>query len=160
MRLGRVAELIAGIDPALDRELDEARSDLANLALGIHPSVLSEHGLGAALEQLAARSPVAVSVTVDELRLPPPVESAFYFISSEALANIAKHARAHTARVAVMNEGELARLVVSDDGVGGADPTSGAGLRGLADRIEALGGRLRVSSIRGAGTTLEAEVPR
>ena len=88
MRLGRVAELISGIDRPLDRELNEARAELANLAVGIHPSVLSERGLGAALEQLAARSPVAVTVTVDEARLPPPVESALYFVSSEALANI------------------------------------------------------------------------
>lgn len=159
-RLGRVAELISGIDSALDRELNDARSELANLAVGIHPSVLSERGLGAALEQLAAGSPVAVTVTVDEGRLPPPVESALYFVSSEALANIIKHAGAHTARMAVMVENGLVRLVVSDDGVGGTDPASGAGLRGLADRIEALDGRLSVRSVPGAGTTLEAEVPR
>jgi hypothetical protein len=160
MRLGRVAELISGIDPPLDRELNEARAELANLAVGIHPSVLSERGLGAALEQLAARSPVAVTVTVDEAQLPAPMESALYFVCSEALANIAKHAGAHAARVAVMVENGLVRLVVSDDGVGGADPASGAGLRGLADRIEALDGRLSVRSVPGAGTTLEAEVPR
>jgi hypothetical protein len=160
MRLGRVAALISHIDPSIDRELSEARAELANLALGIHPAVLSERGLSAALEQLTTRSPVDVVVTVDEVELPPPVESALYFVSSEALANIAKHAGATAARVAVMVETGLVRLVVSDDGVGGADAGSGAGLRGLADRIEALGGRLTIHSPLGAGTTLEVEVPR
>jgi hypothetical protein len=160
MRLGRVAELIAGIDPAIDRELSEARTELANLAVGIHPAALSEHGLGAALEQLAARSSIAVTVTFEEAQLPPPVESALYFVSSEALANIAKHSGAHAARVALTVEDGLVRLVISDDGVGGASPASGVGLRGLADRIEALDGRLSVRSVLGAGTTLEAQVPR
>jgi hypothetical protein len=160
VRLGRVAALVSGHDPSIDRELREARAELANLALGIHPAVLSERGLGAAVEQLTARSPLDVMVTVDEVQLPPSVESALYFVCSEALANIAKHAGATRARVAMMVEAGLVRLVVSDDGVGGADAGSGAGLRGLADRIEALGGRLTVRSPLGVGTTLEVEVPR
>lgn len=159
-RLDRVAVLTSRIDPTFERELAEARAELADLARGIYPSVLSEHGLAGAIRQLAARSPVPVAVDVDEADLAPAVETALYFVCSEALVNVAKHAHAHAVQVALSLDGGIVRLSVSDDGVGGVDPGSGAGLRGLTDRVEALDGRLRIESVPGVGTNLRVEVPR
>jgi signal transduction histidine kinase len=158
-RLDRVAVLTSRIDPAFERELAEARAELADLARGIYPSVLSEHGFATAILQLAARSPVPVVVDVDNADLVPAVEAALYFVCSEALTNVAKHANADGAQVTLSLHGGVVRLAVCDDGVGGVDPGSGAGLRGLTDRVEALDGRMRIESAPGMGTSLWVEVP-
>jgi signal transduction histidine kinase len=147
----------------LDRALDELKTGLAELrelARGIHPAVLSEHGLGPALDALAARAPVPVRLETDgDERLPRAVEVAAYFVVSEGLANVAKYARATEASVAVRRSGERVTVEVADDGVGGADATRGSGLRGLADRVAALDGALVVESPAGRGTRLQVELP-
>jgi signal transduction histidine kinase len=148
-----------GVDEMIERELDAAREELRELARGIHPRVLTEHGLRPAIAALVERSPVPVTVVVPDERLPPPLEAAAYFVCSEALANVAKYARAsHVGCTLRMGEGWL-RVTVADDGVGGADPDGGSGLRGLVDRVDALGGRLVISSPPGKGTTLTADLP-
>jgi signal transduction histidine kinase len=119
-----------------------------------------EHGLGAALDALASRSVVPTDVDcVLPGRLPEPVALAAYFVACEALANVAKYAQARHAAIRVRCADELLRVDIADDGVGGADETLGSGLRGLADRVEALDGRLLVSSPAGVGTTVSAELP-
>ena len=141
-------------------ELTQALDELRELARGIHPAVLSDRGLGAALEALVARGPIAVEITaLPRARLPDGVEAAAYYLVAEALTNVAKHARADHASVRVTRTEERARIEVSDDGVGGAKIERGLGLGGLADRVEALGGRLVVDSPRGMGTTLIGEIP-
>jgi signal transduction histidine kinase len=150
-----VAELLE--DAA--RELDTGLAELRELARGLHPAILGDLGLPRAIEALANRLPLAVEVDAPlEERLPPHVEATAYYIVSEALANVTKHAGASLARVSVRVDGAMLRCEVADDGRGGAD-ASGSGLRGLADRVEALAGRLAVSSTAGAGTTLRAEMP-
>jgi signal transduction histidine kinase len=141
------------------RELDAAQAELQELAAGIHPVVLTERGFGPALSCLAERAPVPVRLTVPAQRLPIAIETAVYFICSEALTNVGKYAHASRADVAVRAEGDLVTVLVADDGVGGADPSAGSGLKGLADRVEALGGRFRVDSPAGGGTRLLAEIP-
>ncbi len=139
--------------------LAESLDELRELARGLHPAVL-EHGLEAALNALAARSAVATSVSYDAPeRLPEPVELAAYFVACEALTNTAKYAGASAATVRVRRSGRAALIEIADDGVGGADDALGSGLRGLADRVEALGGRLRVVSPADGGTTVTAELP-
>jgi signal transduction histidine kinase len=141
-------------------ELGQALEELRELARGIHPAVLTDRGLGQAVESLASRVPVTVEV--DELpaaRLPEPIEAAAYYLIAEALTNVAKYARASEARVRVARADGSVVVQVSDDGIGGADAAGGSGLRGLADRVEALGGRLDVTSPPGGGTTLRAEIP-
>ena len=141
-------------------ELDRALEDLRELARGIHPAVLSDRGLAPALETLTARAPLPVEIASSlESRLPPPVEAAAYYVVSEALANVAKYADASGATVVVARDNGYAVVEVADDGVGGADPGRGSGLRGLADRIEALDGRLHVESPLGQGTRIRAEIP-
>ena len=143
-----------------DAELAVALEELRELARGIHPAVLTERGLGPALASLADRVPVPVEL--DHLvveRLPRSVEAAVYFVVSEALANVAKYARASAVNVRVGRENGLAVVEVADDGVGGADPQRGSGLRGLADRVEALDGHLEVESELDGGTTIRAEIP-
>jgi PAS domain S-box-containing protein len=141
-------------------ELGAALAELRELARGIHPAVLSEHGLGAALWGVAQRAPLPVEVeTVPEQRLPESVEVAVYYLVSEALVNVARYARASAAKVGVSRSGEHAIVEITDDGIGGADLTRGSGLRGLADRIGALGGSVEVDSPRGVGTTVRAEIP-
>jgi signal transduction histidine kinase len=141
-------------------ELDTSLSELRELARGIHPAVLTDHGLEPALQALASRAPVPVEVQVDhEECLPGNVESAAYFVVSEALANVAKYAQATEAAVAVRRTDGRVIVDVSDDGVGGADLTRGSGLRGLADRVAALDGRLSLESPAGRGTHLRAEIP-
>jgi signal transduction histidine kinase len=141
-------------------ELALALDELRELARGIHPAILSDHGLGAALESLAARAPMPVHITaLPKDRLPEAVEAAAYYLVAEALTNVAKHAGAASATVRIISTGDRVRIEVRDDGVGGAELGSGLGLRGLADRVEALGGRLLVVSPRGAGTTLTGEIP-
>jgi signal transduction histidine kinase len=143
----------------LERELDDARRELREFAQGVHPAALTEDGLGPAVALLAARSPLDVDVTGDVGRLPPAVEAALYFVCSEALANAVKHASASWVRVELRRDGPAVVVAVTDDGIGGADPAGGSGLRGLADRVEALGGRLRIESPRGGGTRLAARIP-
>jgi signal transduction histidine kinase len=143
----------------IDRELVLAQSELDELARGIHPRVLTEQGLAAALATLAERAPFAVAVSAPGERLPAPVEATAYFVCSEALANAAKHADGTRARCEVVVHDGLVRVEVADDGVGGADPAGGSGLRGLADRVETAGGTLTVSSPEGQGTTIRAELP-
>ena len=144
---------------AAQRQLAEAQADLRELAAGIHPAMLAERGLGSALASLAGRAPVPVRLATPAERLPAVIETAVYFICSEALANVAKHARATCADVQVRLEGETVAILVADDGVGGADPASGSGLKGAADRIRALGGWLVVQSPPAGGTRLLAEIP-
>jgi signal transduction histidine kinase len=136
-------------------------TDLRSLVRGVHPPVLTERGLDAALSGLAALSPVPVDVEVDvPVRPKPAVEAAAYFVVSEALTNVAKHARATQAKIVVEGHGFPGTLsvVISDDGIGGADP-AGAGLRGLADRVAGVDGRLSVESPRGGPTIIAAELP-
>jgi signal transduction histidine kinase len=164
-RLRRVSQLltqsapaeVGAASPALQKLVEVAIGELNVLANGVRPAELDD-GLGTALPALAARSALDVSVLVRAERLPDPIEAAAYFVCSEALANAAKHAQADSARVEAVTDSEGLRLSVSDDGVGGAD-AEGAGLRGLADRVEALGGRLRVESPPGGGTRVLAEIP-
>jgi signal transduction histidine kinase len=144
---------------AAGEELAEAQADLEKLAAGIHPALLTEKGLGPALASLAARSPVPVRLVIQSQRLPGVIETAVFFVCSEALANIAKHARASSAELRVQSERDVVTVLVADDGVGGADPSAGSGLKGVADRVEALGGRLLVQSPAGDGTRLLAEIP-
>jgi signal transduction histidine kinase len=152
---------------AARRELDQASAELAEaldelreLARGIHPAVLTDRGLVAAVAALADRAPVPVEIGgVPENRLPPSVEAAAYYSISEAITNVAKHAGASVVSVAVRDEPGRTVVEVSDDGVGGADPAVGSGLRGIADRVEALEGRLRVTSPPGHGTRIQADIP-
>jgi signal transduction histidine kinase len=140
--------------------LNDAIDDLREYARGIHPAILAEGGLAAALSTLARRSAVAVALDVRvRERLPEPIEVGAYYVVSEALANAAKHADASCAVVEVEARGGVLRVAVRDDGVGGADFGHGSGLVGLKDRVEALGGRLSLESPRGAGTLVEVELP-
>jgi len=141
-------------------ELGETTRELRELARGIHPAVLSDRGLEAALGALADRSPVPVEVVgTPPERLPAAVESAAYFVVAEALTNVARYAEAEAASVGLGREDGALAVEVADDGVGGADPTAGTGLRGLADRVAALGGELRVESPPGGGTKVRARIP-
>jgi signal transduction histidine kinase len=142
------------------REATGSLQELRDLAQGIHPAVLTTHGLAIALQSLAASAPMPVGLEVELAeRLPPTAEAAAYFLVSEALTNTAKHARATAASVAVHRADGVVVVEVDDDGVGGADRAGGSGLRGLAERVEALDGSLRVTSPEGAGTHLRAEIP-
>jgi signal transduction histidine kinase len=140
-------------------QLAQSLEELRELARGIHPALLS-HGLDAALESLAGRStvPTAVFCDVSE-RLSEPVELALYFVACEALANIAKYAEATTASVRLSPAPSTVIIEIADNGIGGADATAGTGLRGLSDRVQALGGSLLVTSPAGAGTVVTAELP-
>jgi signal transduction histidine kinase len=141
-------------------ELTLALGELRELARGIHPAVLSDRGLGAALEALAGRAPIAVELAdVPEERLPEPIEAAAYFVVAEALTNVVKYAHASQATVSIQRNNGHAIVEIADDGIGGADPDRGSGLRGLADRVSALDGRMRLDSPAGAGTRLRAEIP-
>jgi len=141
-------------------ELALALDELRELARGLHPAVLTDRGLRTAVETLAGRAPVVVELgEMPDERLPAPVEAAAYYLVAEALTNVAKYAEATTARVRVLAGDATVTVEVTDDGRGGADPAGGSGLRGLADRVEALGGRLALASPAGAGTTLLAEIP-
>jgi signal transduction histidine kinase len=144
---------------AASEELGHALEELRELARGIHPAVLTDRGLGPALEALAARAPLRVELALAEERLPDQVEAAAYYVVSEALANVVKYAEASSVAVRVARANGRAVVEVADDGVGGADPASGSGLRGLADRVEALDGLLQVESRPGVGTRIRAEIP-
>jgi PAS domain S-box-containing protein len=140
-------------------ELAVALDELRELARGLHPAILSDRGLRAALEMLAGRVPIPVEVDVPDERLPESVEAAAYYLIAEALTNVTKYAEASAVRIRLAAGDGNVVVEVSDDGVGGADPATGSGLRGLADRVEALGGSLEVASPAGAGTTLHADIP-
>jgi signal transduction histidine kinase len=166
LRLSLLEKLLPA-EPEAREELDAARREIAlsldelrDVARGIHPAVLSGHGLAVAVESLAAHAPLPVRLAIDLAgRLPERVEVAAYYVVSEGLANVAKHARAAEASVSLEQEEDRLVVEVVDDGVGGADTEGGSGLRGLADRVEALGGRLRVWTPLGGGTRVQAEIP-
>jgi signal transduction histidine kinase len=152
-------EAVELLDASLE-ELREATAELRELARGIHPAVLSDRGLEAAIKGLAGRSPVAVDVVeTPHDRLPPSIESAVYFVVAEALTNAARYARAGRVTVSVGRRNGQVEVEVTDNGVGGADPEQGSGLRGLHDRIAALDGRLDLASALGEGTILRARLP-
>jgi signal transduction histidine kinase len=160
---GKVASDPARADKLLAQARDEltiALAELRELARGIHPAVLTERGLGPALRSLADRATVPVELQVDnDGRLPSHIEAAAYYVVSECLANIAKYAKASAIAVRVERKNGSAIVEIVDDGVGGADPERGSGLRGLIDRVEALDGTLAVESRRGEGTTVCASIP-
>ncbi len=137
-----------------------ALAELRELTHGINPPLLTERGLPAALDELCRRAalPTRLDVTIDR-RLPDQIETAAYFLVSEALTNAAKHSHATEIRVFASYRDQRLTMEIGDDGIGSATPTGGSGLRGLADRIEALGGRFTISSPPGRGTTLRAEIP-
>jgi signal transduction histidine kinase len=145
---------------AAQQELTLALGELRELARGIHPAILSDRGLGAALEALAGRASIPVQLAeLPSDRLPKPIEAAAYFVVAEALTNVVKYAHANQATVSVTRRNGNAVVEVADDGIGGADPDRGSGLRGLADRVSALDGRMLLDSPAGAGTRLRAEIP-
>lgn len=145
---------------AVTSELTNVLDDLRRISRGIHPANLSEGGLRPALKTLARRCPVPVDVDLHvDGRLPEPVEVAAYYVAAEALANATKHAHASLVRIRTAIRDGWLHLSVHDDGVGGADPARGSGLIGLTDRVEALGGTIRINSPPGLGTHLRAELP-
>jgi signal transduction histidine kinase len=153
---GPVAELVEEALANAQRGMDDVRE----IARGIHPRALSSGGLGPALQALARRCPMPVTVDVQtDVRLPENVEVTAYYVASEALTNAAKHAHASEARITVDVDDRWIVLTIRDDGVGGADPSQGSGLIGLHDRVAALGGSLTVHSEAGAGTVLSAQIP-
>jgi len=141
-------------------ELMQALEELRELARGIHPAVLTDRGLEAALGALAGRAALPVEIDcIPDVELPPPVEAAAYYVVSEALANITKYAGASAVKVSIGQVDGYALVEVVDDGVGGADPTRGSGLSGLSDRVASLNGKLVIDSPPGAGTRIRAEIP-
>jgi signal transduction histidine kinase len=166
LELSLLEQRLSG-DPDARARLDQARGEIArsleelrDVASGIHPAVLSGHGLEVALESMVARAPVPIRLRVDlNGRLQEPQEVAAYYVVSESLANIGKHAQASSGRVDVAQGHGQVVVEVVDNGIGGADTERGTGLRGLADRVEALGGRLRVWTPTGGGTRVRAEIP-
>jgi signal transduction histidine kinase len=167
MTLGRAKNRLGDKEPAVRRLIEEAHSEamqaiveLRDLVRGLHPPVLTDLGLDAALSAVAIRSPVPVHLRLGHYSRPSlTIESIAYFVVTEALANVAKHAGAAHAEVSVSRIGDVLRVEVWDDGQGGADPSKGTGLRGLTDRVAGVDGRLTVHSPPGGGTTLIAEVP-
>ncbi len=153
----QAAELLKAARDELARALDELRE----LARGLHPNVLTDRGLGPALESLVLRSPFPVEIDVHGERLAPAVEAAAYYVAAEALANVAKYAHADSACVRIVEDDNRDEIVieVADDGIGGADPARGSGLRGLEDRVEALDGALEIDSPLGGGTRIRARIP-
>ena len=153
---GELEDVVSRAAEGLASVIDELRE----ISRGIHPAILSERGLEPALRALCRRSAVPVELDLDaERRLPEPVESAAYYVVSEALTNAAKHAHASVVNVELDTRDTILQLAIRDDGIGGADLSRGSGLVGLSDRIEALGGTLQVTSPVGTGTTLQIEVP-
>jgi signal transduction histidine kinase len=160
-QIRRFAHLDAGAQriDRIEAQLARTLEELQRLAHGLHPHVLAEAGLAGALGSLAEQAPVPVEVVVPAAALPADVEAVAYFLCSEALANVAKHAAASRVAISVTSGDRRVRIEIEDDGVGGADPAHGTGLQGLADRVEALGGTLHVASPTGGGTRLAAEIP-
>jgi signal transduction histidine kinase len=162
-RLAEVTRLLEAVDSddaaGIRAELMSARQELVDFAHGVRPAALTSGGLTAALPLLAARSSVPVELVVRVDRAAAAVEACVYFVCAEALTNVVKHAAAAHVVMDVRDQDGDVWATISDDGAGGADPSSGTGLRGLADRVEALGGRLTVSSAQGEGTIVAAIVP-
>jgi signal transduction histidine kinase len=165
LELGLLEERFAG-DPDANERVKRARhsvaqslGELRDIARGIHPAVVSAHGLAVALDELAAVAPFHVDVRMDGGRLPETVEVAAYYVVCESLANVAKHAHATSATVEVARSPRRVMVIVTDNGVGGADAERGSGLRGLADRVEGLGGRLTIWSPPDGGTKVHVELP-
>jgi signal transduction histidine kinase len=153
---------VDGASDLIDRttaELRAAIGEVRDLARGLHPPILSEAGLRAAIESLAERTPIPVEIEATDRRYPAEIETAAYFVAAEALTNVARYAGATRAHVDVHRDGDCLHVEVRDDGRGGADPGAGTGLRGLADRVSAFGGRFTVDSPPGEGTVLRAELP-
>jgi len=149
-------------EPLVDeafQQLQQGLAELRDLAHGIHPAVLSERGLAAALTGLASRSPLPVELRVTTQRATPPVETAIYFTVAEALTNVGKHAQASRASVTIDITEHTITAEIADDGIGGASTTAGSGIRGLADRLDALGGTLSIDSPQGGPTTIRAQAP-
>jgi signal transduction histidine kinase len=155
---GADAEVLGLLEVAVS-ELDAARGELRELAMGIHPRVLTDEGLAPALSELARRAAVPVDLTVSRGRYAAAVESTAYFVSCEALANVAKYSHASRISLQVVELDDSLVVTVADNGVGGADARRGSGLRGLVDRVEGLGGTLRVTSPAKGGTRVVAELP-
>jgi signal transduction histidine kinase len=162
MRLDQARTTSAGAAELIDSttiELLAAIREVRDLARGVHPPILTDAGLGAAVEALAERTPFPVTIEATDARFPPEVEAAAYFVVAEGLTNIARYADASGATVELRTEDGRLVVRVTDDGRGGADPGAGSGLRGLADRLAAVGGELTVTSEPGSGTTLLATLP-
>jgi signal transduction histidine kinase len=156
---GKTDPELDGLISATVDGLQLAVEELRELAHGVHPAILTEDGLAAALDSITARTPLPVSLDVSEERLSPQVEATAYFVACEALANVVKHAHATKASVSARRRNGVLVVQVDDDGIGGARTEDGSGLRGLADRVEALGGRLRIDSPAGGGTRIVGEIP-
>ena len=166
LALEMARESVNGTDPALagtlaraTSELEQALAELRELARGLHPTILAEDGLAAGVQSLADRSSVPVTVAVPAGRHAPGVEATAYFVVAESLTNVAKYAAASRADIRIEERAGMLVVEVEDDGVGGADPHNGSGLRGLDDRVSAAGGTLTVRSDPGSGTTVRAEIP-
>jgi signal transduction histidine kinase len=162
MRLDVARQAGGGSSELLDAatvELRAAVAEVRDLARGLHPTILVEAGLGPAVEALAERATIPITVQAPAERFPAPVEAAAYFVVAEAIANTTKYAAASHVTVTVTTSVDGLRVAIRDDGKGGADPAGGSGLRGLTDRVAALGGRLRIDSPPGGGTTVQAELP-
>ncbi|MBE2316531.1 PAS domain S-box protein [Solirubrobacter sp. CPCC 204708] len=157
--LERRPEMVPGLLEEAAKELDAGLAELREIARGLHPALLVDHGLARALEALVERLELPVTLDVPDERLPETIEATAYYIASEALTNVAKHAHASTASVTIVQDGGVVRCSISDDGRGGADPAGGTGLLGLRDRAEALGGTLSFVSPPGRGTTIVAALP-
>jgi signal transduction histidine kinase len=151
--------VVTGTMRGLCAELEDARAELRGFARGIYPRTLTELGLRAALTELAAHGAVPVTLDVPDRRFPDTHEAAAFFVCSEGLANVGKYAAAASVRISVAATARELVVCVADDGAGGADPARGSGLRGLADRVDALGGALRLDSPQGGGTRLQARLP-
>jgi hypothetical protein len=161
-RLRAIADELRALGPEageLTHELEGVRDELRELGRGLHPRALTESGLATALSELGERFPFSVEVSADGAALPAGVAAAAYFLCSEGLANAAKHAGASRVRLTAERQGATLLVRVEDDGAGGADLAGGSGLRGLADRVEALGGEFALESAAGGGTRLEARLP-
>lgn len=159
-RIGTDPEAAAPLVANAHEEVKAAMKEIRDLVRGVHPVILEDRGLDAALSAVVARATVPVTLSVDVPRRPSPaIESAAYFIVSEALTNVARHSHAKSARVQVVRQGDRLVIVVDDDGVGGAEPARGTGLRGLDERVRSLGGRFQILSQPGGPTTLIAELP-
>ena len=152
-------EAVAASLEGAANELDLALEELRELARGLHPAALTEQGLGPALANLAKRLPIEVDLSAPDERLPENIEATAYYIVSEALTNVVKHAQARKAKVDMTLAGEVLKFEITDDGRGGADPFAGSGILGLRDRAEAVGGTLFVISPPGKGTVVTAQLP-
>lgn len=152
-------ESVAALVKSARQELTDALDELRELARGIHPAILSDRGLMPAVEALASRLPIDVSVTAPEVSLPDAIEAALYYVVAESLTNVVRYADTSDAAVSIDVTESAVVVVVADEGIGGADPTRGSGLRGLQDRVSALDGRMWVESQPGGGTRVIAEIP-